>query len=81
MVIALSPVSVLGYTGACLVVSAYACSRQCRPSVTRWMNGVGACLLGVHAAWNGMWPQLGTNVVWVGVTVVGRKRRDRPTSP
>ena len=69
-----------GWLAALLILGAYALLSfgkiQARSWVYQWMNIVGALGFIINCAWNGAWPSVALNVVWlfIGLYVVRRNR-------
>ena len=65
-------IELTGWTGALLVLLAYGLLMTGRLAATatsyRWLNLAGSAGLIVNAAWNGAYPTVFLNVVWLGVT-------------
>lgn len=66
-------IEIIGWTGALLVLGAYVLltmDRLTSLSVSyRWMNVAGSAGLVVNAAWNGAFPTVFLNVVWLSITL------------
>lgn len=69
-----------GWLAALLILGAYALLSfgkiQARSRAYQWMNIVGALGFIINCAWNGAWPSVALNVVWlfIGLYVVRRNR-------
>jgi hypothetical protein len=66
-------VDAAGWLGAMLILAAYALNSSGKllsHSLTyQWMNLVGAVGLIINSGWNGAWPSVGLNVVWLCIAV------------
>lgn len=73
-----------GWSAALLILSAYALissgKLQAHAPLYQWMNVAGAIGFIINCAWNGAWPSVALNVVWVGIGVLAllRNRRAAP---
>ena len=78
-------VDVAGWSGAALVVGAYALisagKLEPRSVLYQWMNLAGAIGFIINSGWHGAWPSVGLNVVWLGIAVVAMARSPRRASP
>ena len=67
-------IAIAGWTGAGLIVAAYALLTIGRMSSTsagyQWLNVMGAAGIGTNAWWNDALPSVALNVVWAGIGVV-----------
>jgi hypothetical protein len=69
-----------GWLAALLILGAYALLSfgkiQARSKTYQWMNIAGALGFIINCAWNGAWPSVALNVVWlfIGLYVVRRNR-------
>lgn len=73
-------VEVVGWTGAGLVLFAYQRVALRKPSTGpsfAVMNSMGGACLILNGAYNGAWPSVGLNLVWVGVGVASLWRFSR----
>ena len=66
-------IEIIGWTGALLVLGAYVLLTMDRltslSASYRWMNVAGSAGLVVNAAWNGAFPTVFLNVVWLSITL------------
>jgi hypothetical protein len=75
-------VAFLGWLGAALILGAYMLLSLGKVSSSsgayQWTNLVGALGLAVNSYWNGAYPSVGLNVVWmaVGAYAIFKPRRD-----
>jgi hypothetical protein len=71
-------IDLAGWTGAALILVAYwlisAGKMPPRSALYQWMNIVGAIGLMLNSGWNGAWPSVGLNVVWLGIGVAALAR-------
>ena len=74
-------IDLAGWSAALLVLGAYGLvstgKMQARSPLYQWMNIVGALGFIINCSWNGAWPSVGLNVVWVaiGVFALSHNRR------
>lgn len=65
-------IEVIGWAGAGMVLLAYGLMMTRRLAATsagyRWLNAAGSAGLIVNSAWNGAFPGMFLNVVWLAVT-------------
>lgn len=78
-------VDIAGWSGAVLILGAYglisAGKMQARSALYQWMNLAGAIGFIINSGWNGAWPSVGLNVVWVGIAVTAMTRNSRRAPP
>jgi hypothetical protein len=71
-----------GWSAALLILGAYGLNSsgrmQARSALYHWMNIVGAAGLIVNSGWNGAWPSVGLNAVWLGIAAFALWRNRRP---
>jgi hypothetical protein len=71
-------VEIVGWGGAALILGAYALISsgrvQARSALYQWMNIVGAAGLLINGGWNGAFPSMGLNVVWLIIGLYGLTR-------
>lgn len=64
-------VEIIGWIGALLILLSYGLLTMRRLSTEsaayQWMNLVGAACLIVNGGWNGAFPSVFLNVVWLGI--------------
>ena len=74
-------VEVIGWTGAALILGAYAllsAGRLRAESVTyQLMNILGAAGFVVNSGWNGALPSAAMNFVWIGIGIYALRQRRR----
>jgi hypothetical protein len=72
-------IEVIGWAGALLVLGAYGLltTRRLASSSAgyQWLNAAGSAGLIVNSAWNGAFPVMFLNVVWLAVTAYAIVRR------
>jgi hypothetical protein len=70
-----------GWTGALLILGSFALLSfgkiQARSSLYQWMNIVGSLGLIINGGWNGAWPSVGLNVVWMAIAAYALQRNSR----
>lgn len=80
-------VDVSGWAGALLILGAYGLLSTGRlragTPLYQWMNVVGALGFILNSGWNGAWPSVALNVVWmaIGVYALTRNRRADSSRP
>jgi uncharacterized membrane protein len=78
-------VEIAGWSGAALILGAYglvsAGKLQPRSALYQWMNLVGALGFIINSGWNGAWPSVGLNVVWLGIALLAMTRHSRRAPP
>ncbi|HEY2686012.1 MAG TPA: hypothetical protein VGI93_21060 [Steroidobacteraceae bacterium] len=81
-------IEIVGWTGAVLVLAAYGLlSLEKLPSSSasyQLMNLFGSTGLAINSFWNGAYPSVGLNIIWMGIGVFAvfkmAKRWARPSS-
>ncbi len=75
-------IEVAGWLAAALILAAYALlslgKLEPRSRTYQWMNVAGALGFIVNSGWNGAWPSVGLNVVWLGIAWHALARLRRP---
>jgi hypothetical protein len=70
-----------GWAAALLILGAYGLLSlgkiQARSPLYQWMNLLGAVGFIINCAWNGAWPSVALNVVWVGIALYALRRNSR----
>jgi hypothetical protein len=70
-----------GWTAVVLILGGYGLLSfgkiSSRSPVYQWMNVVGALGFIINSGWNGAWPSVGLNVVWVGIAAYALRRNSR----
>jgi hypothetical protein len=70
-----------GWAAALLILGGYSLLSfgkiQARSPLYQWMNMLGAVGFIVNCAWNGAWPSVALNVVWVGIALYALRRNSR----
>jgi hypothetical protein len=71
-------VDVCGWAAALLILGAYSLLSfgkiQARSSVYQWMNILGAIGFVINCTWNGAWPSVALNVVWMAIGLYALRR-------
>ncbi len=74
-------VDVAGWSAALLILAAYTLlslgKLEARSALYQWMNVVGAIGFIANSGWNGAWPSVALNVVWLGIACYALKRNRR----
>jgi hypothetical protein len=77
-------VELVGWGGAALILGAYALISsgkvQARSALYQWMNIVGAAGFIINSGWNGAFPSMGLNVVWLFIGLYGLARGRKPAA-
>jgi hypothetical protein len=77
-------VDLSGWVAALLILGSYGLlslgKMAARSPLYQVMNIVGALGFIINCAWNGAWPSVALNVVWVGIGVYALRRNSRTTS-
>jgi hypothetical protein len=75
-------VEVIGWIGALLILGAYALQMMGRIAAStplyQWMNLVGSIALIINGAWNGAFPSMFLNVIWLMIALYALVRGTRP---
>ena len=75
-------VEVIGWTGALLILGAYALlaagKLKARSLSYHLMNILGAAGFVVNSGWNGALPSAALNVIWIGIGIYALWQRRRP---
>jgi hypothetical protein len=70
-----------GWTAAVLILGAYGLLSfgkiQSRSALYQWMNILGAIGFVINCSWNGAWPSVALNVVWMGIAFYTLRRNSR----
>ncbi len=70
-----------GWAAAFLILGSYSLLSfgriQARSPLYQWMNILGALGFVINCTWNGAWPSVALNVVWVGIGVYALRRNRR----
>ncbi len=70
-----------GWTAALLILGAYSLLSfgkiQARSPLYQWMNIVGGLGFVINCSWNGAWPSVALNVVWMGIGFYALRRNVR----
>ena len=74
-------VDLSGWAAALLILGSYSLLSfekiQARSPIYQSMNILGALGFIINCAWNGAWPSVALNVVWVGIGVYALRRNSR----
>jgi hypothetical protein len=74
-------VEVAGWAAALLILGSYSLLSfgriQARAPLYQWMNIAGALGFIVNCTWNGAWPSVALNVVWMAIAVYALRRNAR----
>ena len=71
-------IELAGWLAALLILGSYGLLSfgkiQSRSPVYQWMNILGAIGFIINCTWNGAWPSVALNVVWMGIAVYALRR-------
>jgi hypothetical protein len=71
-------VDICGWAAALLILGGYSLLSfgriQARSPVYQWMNILGAIGFIINCTWNGAWPSVALNVVWMGIGFYALRR-------
>jgi len=74
-------VELSGWTAALLILGSYSLLSfgkiQARSALYQWMNIVGALGFIINCTWNGAWPSVALNAVWMGIAFYALRRNRR----
>jgi hypothetical protein len=74
-------IEVSGWTAALLILGSYSLLSfgkiQARSPIYQWMNIAGALGFIINCTWNGAWPSVALNVVWLGIAFYALRRNSR----
>jgi hypothetical protein len=74
-------IEVCGWTAALLILGSYSLLSfgkiQARSPIYQWMNIAGALGFIINCTWNGAWPSVALNVVWLGIAFYALRRNSR----
>ena len=74
-------VEISGWLAALLILGSYAMLSvgriQARSALYQWMNVIGALGFIINCSWNGAWPSVALNVVWMGIACYALRRNSR----
>jgi hypothetical protein len=74
-------IEVVGWIGASLIIAAYALLSAGKvrgeSRLYQWMNIFGAAGFVVNSGWNGAFPSMALNVVWIGIGAYALLKRSR----
>jgi len=67
-----------GWSAAALILGAYCLLSfgkiQARAPLYQWMNILGALGFIINCTWNGAWPSVALNVVWMAIGIYALRR-------
>jgi len=70
-----------GWMAALLILGSYILLSfgkiQARSPIYQWMNAIGALGFIINCAWNGAWPSVALNVVWMAIAFYALQRNRR----
>jgi hypothetical protein len=74
-------VEISGWAAALLILGSYGLLSfgriLARSPIYQWMNILGAIGFIINCTWNGAWPSVALNVVWLGIAVYALRRNSR----
>ncbi len=74
-------VEIAGWLAALLILGSYGLLSfgkiSSRSAIYQWMNILGAAGFVINCTWNGAWPSVALNVVWLGIAVYALRRNSR----
>jgi hypothetical protein len=73
-------VEAAGWAAALLILGSYSLlfgKIQARAPLYQWMNIAGALGFIVNCTWNGAWPSVALNVVWMAIAIYALRRNAR----
>jgi hypothetical protein len=74
-------VEICGWAAALLILGSYGLLSfgkiSARSPIYQWMNILGAVGFIINCTWNGAWPSVALNVVWLGIAVYALRRRSQ----
>jgi hypothetical protein len=74
-------VEMAGWAAALLILGSYSLLSfgkiQARAPLYQWMNIAGALGFIVNCTWNGAWPSVALNVVWMAIAIYALRRNAR----
>jgi hypothetical protein len=74
-------VELSGWTAALLILGSYSLLSfgkiQARSALYQWMNIIGALGFIINCTWNGAWPSVALNAVWMGIAFYALRRNRR----
>jgi hypothetical protein len=74
-------VEAAGWAAALLILGSYSLLSfgkiQARAPLYQWMNIAGALGFIVNCTWNGAWPSVALNVVWMAIAIYALRRNAR----
>ncbi len=74
-------VEICGWAAALLILGSYGLLSfgkiSARSPFYQWMNILGALGFIINCTWNGAWPSVALNVVWLGIAVYALRRNSK----
>jgi hypothetical protein len=74
-------VEICGWAAAVLILGSYGLLSfgkiSARSPIYQWMNILGALGFIINCTWNGAWPSVALNVVWLGIAVYALRRNSQ----
>ena len=74
-------IDICGWSAALLILGSYSLLSfgkiLARSRLYQWMNIIGALGFIINCTWNGAWPSVALNVVWMGIGVYALRRNSR----
>jgi hypothetical protein len=74
-------VELSGWAAALLILGSYCLLSfgkiVARSPIYQWMNILGAVGFIINCSWNGAWPSVALNVVWLGIATYALRRNSR----
>jgi hypothetical protein len=71
-------IEICGWAAALLILGAYSLLSfgkiQARTALYQWMNILGALGFIINCTWNGAWPSVALNVVWMAIGFYALRR-------
>ncbi len=71
-------IEISGWTAALLILGAYSLLSfgkiQARSVLYQWMNILGALGFIINCTWNGAWPSVALNIVWMAIGFYALRR-------
>ncbi len=71
-------IEICGWAAAGLILGAYSLLSfgkiQARAPLYQWMNVLGALGFIINCAWNGAWPSVALNIVWMAIAFYALRR-------
>ncbi len=72
-------IDIAGWSAAVLILGAYGLLSfgkiQPRSALYQWMNILGALGFIINCTWNGAWPSVALNIVWMAIGIYALRRK------